>query len=636
MDTSNDARTPSTSEALSGERRPCGEGSSAARSSAPASALDLDELQRRQSKLRGHGRLHWMHWAIVAGSVIITVFAWNTSRSLLEQRAEREFDRQVAQVIDLMRERMAHYEDALLSGVASIMAIDGAVTRARWKRYADNLQLLERYPGISGIGVIFHLEPDRIDRFVAQARQERPGFSIQPQHGLDFRLPITYIEPEPANAAAIGLDVAFEKHRRSAALRARRLGTTQVSGPIELVQDAGKTPGFLFYAPYYDAPSADLSDRVHDPSVRESRFRGLVYAPLIVERLIAGTLDPQGRDVQFSIHDGDETLYDELDRDESTGQESVRAATRSVRMYGRVWTFDFRGPTAVGGSIAIDEPLVVLVSGLTIDAMLLGLFLLMSRSNRRVLALAEQMTGDLARHAQALSDTNAELQNYAHIVSHDLKTPIRGIQDLTDFLKEDLGDYLASGEADPEIAANLDRLDAQALKGQALITGILDYSSVGVLDEPLSRVDVRRLIEDIGRSLNVSGDRLLVSADLPVFETHAVRLGQVFSNLIGNAFKYHHDPLRARVRVSVQRQGAFYAFQVRDDGPGIKACHHQRIFQTFTTLQLSGDMKSSGIGLSIVRKSVELLGGQVGVESTPGQGAAFRFTWPVESLRNAC
>jgi len=597
--------------------------------------LDLDELKRQQAALQRGARLSRLHVAIVAASVLVTVLAWYTSSTLVEQRAGQRFEREVGRVIELVEERMQHYEDALLSGVASIQANQGVVSRDRWRRYADNLQLNERYPGISGIGVIFHVASDEVDAFTERAAVENPGYAIHPPHEFDFRLPIVYIEPEAPNAAALGLDVAFEHHRRTAALRARRLGTTQISGPIVLVQDAGRTPGFLFYAPYYADGRAGAGAQGVAPRYREQRFRGLVYAPLVVESLVAGTLDRRRRDVQLSIRDGEDVLYTEAGAQPDEDGHLRYTAVRQVEMYGRVWTFEFGGSGSAAGESSSRLPRVVLIGGLLIEGLLVVLFWLMSRSNRRMIALAESMTDDLSRHAQALADTNEELRNYAHIVSHDLQTPIRGIQDLAGFIREDLSEYLASNDAGPEVGTNLDRLCDQAARGQTLITGILDYSSVGVHDESLSSVDVRELVEQIGATLGVRPDQLVIDGDMPVFETHAVRLGQVLDNLIGNAFKYHPERDRARVHVSVARHGAFHRFTVADNGPGIEPRYHDRIFDMFEKLQSSADVHSSGIGLSIVRKSVELLGGSVSVESVAGQGATFRFDWPVDNVRTA-
>ena len=588
---------------------------------ASATTIDPERLERQREDLRRHGRMHWAHWTILGLSVLITGMAWYTSKTLLEERTLRRFEREANDVVELVRERLTHYEDALLSGVAAIQSRGGRITRSQWRRYAEHLRLPERYPGIGGIGVIHHVEADRLDSFVARMRRQNPGYGVYPDHGLDFHLPIAYIEPEASNTEAIGLDVAFETHRREAALRARRLATTQVSGPIVLVQDAGRTPGFLFYAPYYHESPAGSGT---GPS--EKSFAGLVYAPLVVRSLIAGVLDRENRNVALAIRDGEDVLYEE---DAEAGRANARLEfERDVPMYGRTWSFDVRAaPEFVADSAA--TPLAVLVCGLAIDAMLFVLFWFMSRANRRTLGLAERMTDDLVAQAASLAAANRQLESFAHVASHDLKSPLRGVRDLAGFLEEDLQGYLESDGANPEVRQSLDELDRLARKGGALVDGILEYSLVDAGDECQATVDSRAVVDEIVASSGLPTGRFEIEGDFPTFRTSAVRFGQVLANLVGNAVKYHHDPARARIRITAERVGEFHRFAVADDGPGIEPQFHERIFEAFTTLGTRDDVDSSGIGLSIVRKSVESLGGSVAVESEPGRGATFRFDWPV-------
>lgn len=593
------------------------------------STIDIDGLRKQQRILKRKGRLHWVHWAIIALSALITLVAWQTSNTLVQERLEQRFERDAVRTVWALHARLAHYEDALLSSVAAIMANGGEMGYEQWRAYTRQLDLNKRYPGVSGIGVIHHVAADRADAFVKRMRFNRPGFEIHPETDLDFRLPITYIEPEAANLAAVGLDVAFETNRREAALSAREWGETRISGPITLVQDAGKTPGFLFYAPYY----LDVGERPADPELaidfRKATFQGLVYAPLVVKSLVAGVFGEADRWLDLSIRDAGELLYSEAGN-EGPGATAPPGLQYSevVELYGRSWTIELSSTPAFMAQSGTNLPNFVLISGLAIEGMLILLFTMMSRSNRQILSLADSMTNELADKALSLVKTNRDLENFAHVVSHDLKTPIRGIKDVTTFLEEDLEDYLQSEGAHPDVRLNLDRLHQQATKGQTLITGILDYSCVGIGDEEQRDVDTRAVIEEIAESLSLSSDRIELAGDFPVLHAGAVRFGQVLANLIGNAIKYHDYPENARISVSVEAIPDYYCFSVSDNGPGIDPRYHARIFNTFTTLQSVSDIHSSGIGLSIVKKAVESVGGAISIESEVGKGATFRFTWP--------
>ncbi|WP_425596457.1 CHASE domain-containing protein, partial [Phaeobacter gallaeciensis] len=197
------------------------------------------------------GRISALHVTIVCLSLCMTFSAWLYSKHQLDIRTEARFNAAKDRTIGLIVERMSKYEDALWSGVAAISSHGGAMSYEDWKVFSTSLELEEKYPGVNGIGVIQYVERANLTRFQAERNAEPRDFEIYPEHTQDILLPITYIEPEDINAQAIGLDVAHETNRRTALLASRDTGSSQITGPIYLVQDSGHTPGFLFYAPYY-------------------------------------------------------------------------------------------------------------------------------------------------------------------------------------------------------------------------------------------------------------------------------------------------------------------------------------------------------------------------------------------------
>ena len=595
--------------------------------------IDLELLKAQQDRLRHHARLHWTHWFILCLSLVITVFAWQTSRSSLMNRDQVRFEHEAERAITQIRERLGHYEDALLSGVAAMQAHGGEMSRQEWRRYSEFLNLNERYPGISGIGVINYVETANIPDFLARTRESSPDFRIFPEHAYDLSLPITYIEPEEKNRSALGLDVAFETNRRTAALYARASGLLQVSGPITLVQDAGKTPGFLFYAPFYDEENAWR--HTFDPAVREKTFRGMIYAPLVVRELIDGALGEENPLVSLTLRDGDDILFDGTS--DARKNSPAFELKEEIDTHGRVWTYTISSTPVFENASAFNQPIMVLISGLFLDAMLFALFWLMSRSNRNVLELAEEMTNSLSSQAQQLSEKNHDLESFAHIVSHDLKTPLRNIHSLSQILEEDLDSYLASNDPRAEIQPCLSNLQDQVTRSQSLITGILEYSVQDGAELPTTVVDSRNLMINIIKQLGIEPGRVRLVGTFPALDTNKTRLEQVFSNLIQNAFKYNPDKENATACISSTRKGGFYQFSVTDNGPGIEPRFHERIFEPFTTLESVTDIHSSGIGLSIVQRAIERQGGHIEVSSKistgPGTptGTTFTFTWPVQS-----
>ena len=235
----------------------------------------------------------------------------------------------------------------------------------------------------------------------------------------------------------------------------------------------------------------------------------------------------------------------------------------------------------------------------------------------------EQVNQLLAQITQSLNHRNQELDEFAHIVSHDLKAPLRGISNLSEWIVEDLQDQI------PEVnQQQLNLIQDRVLRMEALIDGVLQYSRVGRQSIEITPVDIHDLLLEVVDSLAPPKIfQIQIPATLPQIDTQALLLKQVFANLISNAIKYH-DRADGKVQVLLDDQSDLLQFTVMDDGPGIAPEHHQRIFGIFQTLSTTDQSIGTGLGLTIIKKIVEQQGGTVWVESELGQGSAFSFTWP--------
>ncbi len=407
-------------------------------------------------------------------------------------------------------------------------------------------------------------------------------------------------------------------------MNARDTGRAQITGPISLVQDAEHTAGFLFYAPYYRDQVQPTQDS------RAEHFVGMVYAPFVFHKLIAGTLGKDSRQLHFTVHDGEHLLYSEsTDQAPAPDMGTPFTTRKELNLYGRTWTFDIWADPEFRKNMASSEPLLILIGGIFIDAMLFLLFVLLTRSNRRALEFTELVTRQLSYKADELSASNADLEKFAYMTSHDLKTPLRGMGDLTEYLEEDLEPYLTSEGANPQVAHNIGRMHNQILRMDNLIKGILVYSGIGHGDEHIEHTDVNEMVRYIRDELALSEQQVVLANDLPNIQTNATRLNQVLANLIGNAAKYHNNLTDAVISVSSKTVGNWVHFSVEDNGPGIEARFHAKIFEPFQTLQPKDEIESTGIGLSIVKRSVEFYGGDIEISSAVGTGTKITFAWPV-------
>ncbi|WP_159396602.1 GAF domain-containing protein [Sorangium cellulosum] len=254
------------------------------------------------------------------------------------------------------------------------------------------------------------------------------------------------------------------------------------------------------------------------------------------------------------------------------------------------------------------------------------------RSERLAVGLAAQAAvamdnARLFREAQALiaalERTNAELDQFAYVTSHDLKAPLRGIASLAQWIEEDLGDKLTG-----DTRRQMELLRGRVQRMEALIEGILAYSRATRMREKPESVNVEKLAREVVE-LIAPRPPAAVTLDVPPvsLRTHKVPLQQVLMNLITNALK-HAGREDAAVNVSVREQGDHYEFSVTDNGPGIAPEFQEKVWGMFQTLQARDKVENTGIGLAIVKKIVVNRGGRAWVESDGKNGATFRFTWP--------
>lgn len=233
------------------------------------------------------------------------------------------------------------------------------------------------------------------------------------------------------------------------------------------------------------------------------------------------------------------------------------------------------------------------------------------------------------RLISALARSNTELDQFAYVASHDLKAPLRGIANLSQWIEEDLGDSVQ-----PDVVEKMTLVRGRVQRLEALIDGILQYSRAGRVRSQIETVDVGVLLRDIVELLAPPAEmKIEIVPPMPVITTERSPLQQVFMNLISNAIKYNKRP-GASIRISAVDRGDKYAFSVSDNGPGIEPQYHERIFGIFQTLESRDRVEGTGIGLSVVKKTVELHGGSISLDSALGKGATFTFDWPKTAEEN--
>ncbi|ESE39779.1 CHASE domain-containing protein [Shewanella decolorationis] len=267
-----------------------------------------------------------------------------------------------------------------------------------------------------------------------------------------------------------------------------------------------------------------------------------------------------------------------------------------------------------------DGTLLAVEVGLTPIHFSNGIYILATINN---VSERKRIEAQQIEHTAELERINQELDRFAYIASHDLKSPLRGIEQLTNWLNEDLAD-----NTNENVQKYLGLIQSRIQRMVLLLDGLLMFSRIGRVDTEIVQVDSRQLIEDMFALVAPpQGFELVLEGDFPQFATVKTLLELVVRNLMSNAIK-HHDRGCGVLKIVCEAQKSSYLFSVIDDGPGISGNFHGKVFEMFQTLRPRDEVEGSGLGLSLVKKTVESLGGKIRLESE-GRGCCFRFSWPM-------
>ena len=533
---------------------------------------------------RNNRFLRWLPFLLGAVVVAATLILWNALKAREETHIARMVQMKTLAVSDGIRHAIESRIQAL-DRMAKRWEARGMPSRAEWE--GDAALYIEHYAGYQAIGWV------------------DPSFRAR------------WVVPQKENGTAAGSDFASGEHQKEALLAARERRQVVFTRAVDLARD---DMGFLACLPIFP----------------EKGFGGFIVGAFRSRDLLGAILrdDVEMTGYAIAILEGEVVQY-------ASGNATDRSEPRWMKeaelpLYGVSWRVRVWPKTDYLAEIHSPLPEVTLVLGIVL-ALMLALAAYFARTAWLKEQEVEAVNRDLqrenlerrraeetvARHAAEVERSNAELQQFAYVASHDLQEPLRIVSGYVQLLARRYQGKL-DAEADEFIAFAVDG----AARMQALISDLLTYSRVGSRREDFQPVNSGEVLDHALKSLRlaIEENKAVVTHDpLPTVTANARQLDQLFMNLIGNAIKYRSEA-PPMIHVSAVEKAEEWRFSVRDNGIGIDPKYFERIFVIFQRLHARGEYPGTGIGLAICKKVVENHGGRIWVESQPGQGATFYFT----------
>ncbi len=594
-------------------------------------------------------------------SLGITLGMFMQSLNWERRQAEIAF-REAAQIRILLIQRDLNFSMGVVKDLASLFEASEVVGRREFRKFVA--PALKNRTGLKSLAWVPHVPESRFKDFIADARRSFPNFSIREREGPELKehsdhYPVLYVQPYNENRSLLGLDLISDPHIRALFQEALSSHQQQISAkPMGQTQRPSEISVAI---PVY------YNEEEESESSATAEFRGFALGrfnlSVIVEHALS-TLSPGSVHLHFFLGDQrnpESRLYTHVsrvnsdpDRSELTYQPSALEYAENIHIGHTDWEVvcqpasnrfeaEFRNSWIIfSGGVAFTLLLTIYAASLVERARQVRLEVAERTAQLRetVAELNQEVTDRKAAEAElnqlnetleqhiasrtAEAERRAEyLEQFAYVTSHDLKAPLRAVSNLAEWIEEDLQDRIDISSKE-QLALLRDRVRRM----HELIEGLLEYSRVGKTGDTETRVDSRKLIEEIVDSLSPP-DRFTVEIGdpMPVLQADRLQLGQVFSNLISNAIKYHGGKT-GHIRIDGKTLDEHYQFSVYDDGQGIDPQYHDKVFMMFQTLESRDFGNSTGIGLALVKKIVVEHGGEIRLESGIGEGACFTFTWP--------
>ena len=552
---------------------------------------------------------------------IILIFEIIGSASLYYVFNRKEDQAISRDFIALSRELTASIEKEIsldlesLYSLSALYSVTDFVSREQFKEF--NAGVLDRVSSIQAFGWIPFVKSEEIAFFEANAQKdgalhfritEKIDGELVPVLLREIYYPVFYIEPLIGNKKAFGFDLGSNQARLNALKKAIEIESLVATSRIELVQEVSNQKSILVFSPI--SKNGKVSEfvsgvyRIDDLMSRAVGHLSQAKCNLLVYDLNAEVGDQLLTQLNF---EDKPSLPDSASIVKPVGLHFEQ----KIKMADREWLIQSTPTRMYLNSFVHTAKLSLIIS-----AILSVIILYFFYGNFRKFNLHVKNQYLLET---TVNERTEELQEYAHVVSHDLKSPLRNIEALVSWIKEDnLSKFEESS------LQHFDHISATLEKMELLIKNILGYSSINIKSDKIQDVDLNDVINNLKSILFIPNNiSIKVLSKLPVIKGEKIKLQQLFQNLISNAIKFN-DKEKGIIEIDVKDKTTLYEFSVKDNGIGIERKYQEKIFQIFQVL--SNSKNSTGIGLAIVKKIVAQFDGGIWVKSVFGKGSTFYFT----------
>ncbi|MBB1274031.1 CHASE domain-containing protein [Psychromonas sp. SR45-3] len=591
---------------------------------------------------------------------------------------------------NIAKQVSSHFQDAIDKSINDLQGLQAFYSankqhfsQLEFNQYMDVLDINQR-GYIQAMSWVPLVKSSEKERFEALIRAQQPDFDIMERDAQGKLVkskvrphytPVAYVSNYQVNKQALGFDLNSNDIRRQSLELARDSGRMTTTAKIKLIQETGSSAGFLIIAPVYqqDLPIDTKEQRITaligyatgvfriDTLMENAKARADIEA---LELSLLDINQENGGSLYGQIEDKDFFSFDINIPDR---QWQLNIALNDMLLK------NIESPTVIKwilfGGIVISLLLAFAIYALQVaviraknishlsEALQNQNSQLEKKVADRTQSLADKnaqlktnidelttqraLLSSLMKEADAakvlaelrsvdLARSNKDLDEFAYVASHDLKAPLRGIDQLATWVVEDLEE----GNLE-EIPAHLKMMRNRIKRLETLLNDLLTYSRANRQQNSISDIDSKVVINDLFSLVApLEGFTLTIKDNLPRFSTYRAPFEQVVRNLLSNAIK-HHDKEQGHIQIGCTETDEFYVFSIEDDGPGISPNYHEDIFKMFKTLRPRDETEGSGMGLALIKKIVEHYSGEVIVKSVLGQGCTFYFSWPKGEIESS-